>query len=292
MRTVSLSTAAMHAIFIAFCLFCVVPILIVVSSSFTAERSLVIEGFNLWPKSFSLSAYRLVFTHGEALLRAYVVTVGVTAIGTLLSVLFSTMTAYTLSRNDFKHRSYFGFYIYFTVLFHGGLVPSYILATRYLHLGNTVWALFLPMLIIPWFIFLMRRFLTDIPVSLIESAKMDGASEYGIFLRIVLPISKPAIAAVSLIMALGYWNSWWLSLLYIEDRHLYTLQYLLYIILSNIQALQDAANTSFTVANAMDTPQMSLRMAMALLAAGPTLFVFPFFQRFFIKGMTVGAVKG
>ncbi len=280
-----------HAAFIIFCLFCATPLVIVISASLTDELAIVRNGFGIYPENFSTKAYEFIFNQGKALYQAYGVTILVTAAGTLLSIAMISLTGYTLSRKSFKYRSQLSFYIYFTMLFSGGMIPSYILVTKYLNMGDTIWVLFVPMLISPWYIFLMRRFMSDIPEALTESAKIDGASEYRIFLNIILPMSKPAVAALSLMLALGYWNNWWLSLLYIENDKLSSLQYLLYRIMSNVQAMQEAQTNQISISQGQSLPEMSLRMAMCVLAAGPALFVFPFFQKYFVKGLAVGAVK-
>ncbi|QUI24771.1 carbohydrate ABC transporter permease [Vallitalea pronyensis] len=291
MRKKRWSQVCIHAAFIAFCLTCTLPVIIIISASLSDELQLAKYGYALLPRGFSMDAFQYVFQDIRALLRAYGVTLTITFLGTIISLFMSSLTAYTLSRKDFKYRNKLSFFIYFTVLFHGGIVPYYILVTNYLKLGDTIWALFVPALIIPWYIFLMRVFMSEIPASLIESAKIDGASEYTIYCRIILPLSKPALATVGLMLVLGYWNNWWLSLLFIESPKLSTLQYLLYKIMSNIQAILNANKHQIANVDATSLPNNTLRMAMVILAAGPMLFIFPFFQKYLVKGLTAGAVK-
>ena len=220
------------------------------------------------------------------------VTIGVTVVGTFFSLLFTSMLGYVIARKDFKFHGLLSFLTLFTLLFNGGMVPTYILLNNYYHLGDTIFALILPYIIMPWHVFLMKGFFGDTPMSLIEAAKIDGASEVGIFFRIIIPISKPAFAAVGLFIAFTYWNDWWLSLMYINDATLNSLQYYLYRIMNNIQFLittMQAGNVSIDISN---LPNESARMALCVLAAGPMLFIFPFFQKHFVKGLAVGAVKG
>lgn len=285
-----LSKLFIHLTLILFSLFCFLPIAIVISASLSKEIELIRNGYNIFPRGFSLAAYETIFKSGRDIFDAYMTTIIITVVGTFVSMVFTSMTAYTLSRTDFRYRDKISFFIYFTMLFGGGMIPSYLLITQYLKLGNTIWVLFVPNLILPWYIFMMRRFLTDVPISLIESAKLDGGSEILIFYKIVVPISKPAFAAISVLIALMYWNSWMPSLLYIDSKNLYTLQYLLYNIMANIQELQKSEAS--TLVGATEMPQLTLRMAMCICVAGPMLFVFPFFQKYFVRGLTVGAVKG
>lgn len=279
-----------HIPMILLSLLCIIPIAIIISASLSDEMSIIRNGYSVLPRGFSMEAYNLIMRSSFEIINAYSVTIAVTVVGTLLSMLLVTMTAYTLSRTVFRYKNIISFFIYFTMLFSGGMVPSYLLVTRYLKMGNTFWVLFIPMLIAPWYIFLMRSFLRDIPSSLIESAKLDGAHELSIFFRIVIPISKPALATISLMLVMSYWNSWMASLLYVESNNLFTLQYLLYMIMSNLEELRKADAASF--AGGMAMPQLTVRMAMCVLAAGPMLVVFPFFQKYFVKGITAGAVKG
>lgn len=283
---------AAHLVFILFSAFCVLPFLYVISISFSSERDVALEGFKLIPKNVTLFAYKYLFASPTSLLQAYGVTILVTVAGTALSLLLTAKLAYALSRKDFRFKNLLSFLVFFTLLFNGGLVPWYIMITKYLQLNDTLLALILPYVILPWHVLLMKGFLTDIPPELIESAKIDGAGEWNVFYTIILPISKPALATVGLFIAFVYWNDWWLGMLFIDKGSLTPLQYLLYRIMNNITYLTSAVRAGNVSIDTSQFPNESARMAMAILACGPMLLAFPFFQKYFIKGLTVGAVKG
>lgn len=279
-------------LFILLALFCVVPILYILSASLSDEIQLTKEGYSLLPRGFSLEAYKYILESPKPIINAYGVTILVTLGGTAVSLLVTTMLAYVIARKDFKIGSVFAFMIFFSMLFNGGLVPTYIMLTKYYHLKDTIWALIFPYIIMPWHVFLMKGFLADIPTSLIEAAKIDGAGEVKTFFKIIVPISKPALATVGLFIAFTYWNDWYQSMLYIDSPDINSLQFYLYRIMNNIQYLStsmQAGNISIDIAS---LPSETARMALCILAAGPMLVVFPFFQKYFVKGLTVGAVKG
>ncbi len=271
------------------CLLCActfIPFWLVIVSSFSSERSIVMNGYSLWPKEFSLDAFEYLLGRGT-IGRAYLVTISVTLIGTLLAVTITTMIAYAISRPYLKYRNAISFVIYFTMLFSGGLVPWYITVVK-LGLKNTVWAMILPMSFSAWNMFLMRNFFAGLPNELAESAKIDGAGEFRTFWSIMLPISKPGIATITLFYMLGFWNDWWMAMNFIEERSFYPLQYLLRQVMSNVKyAVEVGAILSNTT-----IPTDAVQMATCLLAIGPIIFVYPFVQKYFIKGITVGAVKG
>lgn len=271
------------------CLLCActfIPFWLVIVSSFSSERSIVMNGYSLWPKEFSLDAFEYLLGCGT-IGRAYLVTISVTLIGTLLAVTITTMIAYAISRPYLKYRNAISFVIYFTMLFSGGLVPWYITVVK-LGLKNTVWAMILPMSFSAWNMFLMRNFFAGLPNELAESAKIDGAGEFRTFWSIMLPISKPGIATITLFYMLGFWNDWWMAMNFIDERSLYPLQYLLRQVMSNVKyAVEVGAILSNTT-----IPTDAVQMATCLLAIGPIIFVYPFVQKYFIKGITVGAVKG
>jgi putative aldouronate transport system permease protein len=281
-----------NGIFILVSLACVIPLLLIVSASFSEEASLATNGYSLIPKNFSLQAYRYVFKNPWQLLTSYGVTITVTVGGTIGSLFCVGMLAYVISRRDFEFHRFFSFLILFTLLFNGGMVPLYILISRYYHLKNNILVLILPYLVNPWYVFLMRGFFNDVPVELINAAKIDGARESTIFFQIVVPISKPAFATIGLFTAFGYWNDWWLSLMYIDNAKLGSLQYYLYRIMNNIQFLTSAMRSGGPAINLSNLPGETARMALCVLAAGPMLFIFPFFQKYFVRGLTIGAVKG
>ncbi|MDG0808050.1 carbohydrate ABC transporter permease [Cohnella rhizosphaerae] len=266
---------------------CVLPLVIVISASLSSERSLVEWGYSLLPREFSIAAYAYLWHQPDQLAASYGITTFVTVTGTLGGLLLSSLLAYPLARRDFRWRRPLSFYVFFTMLFNGGLVPTYIVVSQVLHLKDTVWALILPYLIVPWFVLLLRTFFAMLPVEIIESAQMDGFGEYRLFFRIVLPLSTPVLATVALFASLNYWNDWFLALLYIDDRRLLPLQYLLVTIIQNIEAINMSANTVTTAA-----PAESVRMATAVLAIGPIVFVYSFLQKYFVQGLTVGAIKG
>lgn len=283
----SIAHTFVHAVLIVVSAACALPLLLILAASFTDEAALVRQGFRLIPAQATLDAYRFLFNDPAQIVRAYGVSTFVTVVGASVSLFLMSMLAYALSRRDFALRQAISFFIFFPALFSAGMVPFYILMVRTLGLKDNILALILPPLVIPFFVLLLRTYFSTIPKDLIDAARIDGASEFLIYFRVVLPLSTPALATVGLFSLLFYWNDLYLSLLFINDRNLYNLQYLLFQIISNIQLLED----SF-VAQGMKPPLQSVRMAMAVLAMGPMLFAFMFVQRFFVKGITLGGLKG
>lgn len=269
----------------------VIPLLLVIAVSFSQEDAVVRHGYRLIPEHLSLEGYRAVFHNPGILLDAYGITLTVTLAGTLAGLLFTAMAAYVMSRREYRYRKATMFFIVFTMLFNGGLVPFYILIVKYLHLKNTLWVLIIPYLINPFYVMIMKGFLDRMPGEVIESAKIDGAGEYRTFFSIALPLATPALATVGLFISFIYWNDWWLGLLFIDKDSLVPLQLLLYRTMNTIEFY---AVNSQHLSGSIDTakfPSLTTRMALAVLGAGPMLFVFPFFQRFFVKGLTVGSLK-
>lgn len=281
-----------NALLLGFGLACVFPLIGIVSISLSNEVDIVQYGYRLFPKLFDLSAYAYILYKPAQILNAFKISLLVSIIGTLVSVFVMAGIAYPLSRHDYKWKNFLSFYVFFTMLFNGGLVPSYMLISNYLHLKDTLLVLILPYLAIPWFILILRSFMQKIPYSVIESCMIDGASEFRIFFHIVLPLSKPGLATVGMFTLLQYWNDWWLSLLYIEKESLVPLQFMLYRMMNNIAFLTSSTNRMPPGMKTVAIPSESARMAMAIVAAGPMLAVFPFFQRHFVRGLTIGAVKG
>ena len=279
-----------YVISILTAIICFIPFWLIVIGSFTAESEVIRNGFAFWPKDFSMESYRMVFKVPEKIFRSYGITILITAVGTGLSLFLTTMAAFVLMRKDFKYRNQIAMFFYFPSIFSGGLLPGYLLIVNGLQLKDTLWALILPGLLGAWNIFMMRNFMTDIPDSIMESAKLDGANDFVIFTRLYLPLSKAGLATIGLFIALGYWNNWANAKLYINSSKLYPLQYLLYQMFSNIQVLKDAAMQSGVAM--VDLPAETFRMAMAVVTTGPILLLYPFVQRDFVKGITVGAVKG
>lgn len=280
-------------VFAILCLLILFPFLLMVGVSFSSEADLSQYGYRLIPVHASLSAYGYVFANPKSVLNAYGVTFLFSVLAMVASTFFMALLAYPLSKKAFIARKQISFYIYFTMLFSGGLVPTYILITQYLKLTDTIWVYIIPTLISPWYVFMMRTFFQELPPAIAESAKIDGASEFTIFFRLIIPMSKPVIAAVALFMFLGKWNDWMTSMLYINKENLISLQYLLQRIMNEIEMLQQMSESgSGALVDLSKIPSETARMAMAVIVAGPALVVFPFFQKYFVKGLTVGSVKG
>ncbi len=276
--------------FIILCIAIILPFILLVSVSLSSPES-VAEGYKLIPNPIDTSAYRYVFEDPTAILKAYGVTFVFSVSAMVLGVLLMSMLAYPLARTKLKGRNIINFYIYFTMLFGGGLVPTYLLVAKTLHLNDTMWVYILLGLISPWNMFMIRTFFKGIPGEIIESATIDGASEYTIFLKMILPLSKPVLATVALLTFLAKWNDWYTALIYIENPDLYSLQYLLQKLLKDLDLLKQLREMGGNVTT-NEIPGETIRMAMAVIAAGPALIVFPFFQKYFVKGLTVGSVKG
>lgn len=273
-----------------FALFCVMPMLLVVIVSFTDEMTVARVGYSFWPEKWSLDAYKLVFRSVDTMLRSYGVTIFVTVMGTICAVLMTAGAGYALSNPNCALRNALSLYFYFTMLFSGGIVPWYIICRR-LGLTNNIWALMVPSLMFnPFNMFLTRNYMAGLPVSLRESATIDGASEFRIAMQIIIPLSKPVLAAITLFYAIGYWNDWWNAIMLVEDRWLFTLQYLLFKLQSEISMLNQMQHVSS--ANASQMPSETLKMATAFATAAPILLLYPFLQKHFVQGLVMGAVKG
>lgn len=284
----------LHILFLIMTVCTLFPILLVFSISFSSSSAIVEYGYSIIPREFTLDAYKFVFETPVKIIRAYGVTIFNTVVGSFLSVLIISLFAYPLSRNDFKWKKFFTYYILVTMLFSGGTVASYIVNTTILHLSNKIWAMIVPYLMNTWYVIVMRTFYkTTVPMSIIESGELDGAGQYRILFKLVLPISLPAIATIALYQVLSYWNDWWLAIMYIVDPELYNLQFLLQRMMSNIQNLNENARYMSNAAEEMmKIPTESARMALCVVTMGPILIAYPFFQRYFIQGLTVGSVKG
>lgn len=269
---------------------CLIPFIILVSGSFTSEKYIRFHGYRIFPAEFTTEAYQLIFKTPMTIIRAYGVSIVITTIGTLFGLLLIAMTAYVISRKDFKYRNAFSFFFYFTTLFNGGMISTYIFYIRYLHLKDSLWALILPGVFNVFYLLIMRSFVSVIPVALIESAKIDGAGEFRTFFQIILPLLKSGMATIGLFLALGYWNDWYNAMLYINSDAKYPLQYMLYNLLQQTQALAKIASQAGIVVT--DLPTNSLKMAMAVVATGPVILIYPFVQKYFVKGITIGSVKG
>ncbi|GHU88117.1 sugar ABC transporter permease [Spirochaetia bacterium] len=280
-----------YLIIIGACIFCLFPLILIVSASFTDDLSLTKYGYHLLPVKFSTAAYRTIFEFPDKLIRAYSNTIAITIIGTLIGLICITMTSYVIMRKDFKYRNIVAFIIYFTTIFGGGMVPWYVLLSKYLHLTNNYIARVFPVLMSPFLIILMRTFMqASVPAELMESAKIDGAGDFKIYTHMVLPIITPGLATVGLFLALGYWNEWYLTSLFISKQSMYSLQFFLYDILNSINFAQEMAAITGQIPE--NLPTETLKMAMVVVVVGPIIFLYPFVQRYFVAGITIGAVKG
>lgn len=287
----SLSSHVFMAISILFIslisLICVIPFIMIISGSLSEQSEIIIHGYSLLPRGFTLSAYKTILDM-NTIPRAYLITFTITVAGTSIGLLTTSMSGFVLSRPDFKHRNKFAFFIYFTTLFNAGLIPSYLVNVNILNLGNSIWILILPGIMSPFNIFLFRNYVKGIPYELVESSRIDGAKDFQIYSKIIMPLTKPVVATLGLFLALAYWNEWYRCNLYIKKPDLYTLQYLLHSMLVNMQAMLSEKG----LVNDFTLPTETMKLATAVLATGPVLVFYPFVQRYFVGGLTIGGVKG
>ncbi len=276
-----------HIVLILIGLICLLPMVLIVSISLSNENALALNGPSLMPQDLNFSAYEYILRQPGQILQAYGVTALVTALGTVGGVLLCSLLAYPLSRRDYALRTPLSFFVFFTLLFSGGIVPFYILMTRYLGLKDSMLALILPYMVTAWYVLILRTSFAQLPTEFFDAARIDGAGEWRVFFQIVLPLSKPALATIALFFILRYWNDWFLALLFINKAALYPLQYLLYVLMANINFL--ASNPQTT---GIPIPVQSARMAMAVLAFGPALISFLLLQQYFVRGITIGGIKG
>lgn len=284
-----------HLIMMAGSLCCILPLVLVVIVSFTDEQAIIQNGYSFFPEKWSLHAYKYLLADSSAVVKGYGVTIFVSAVGTISSLAICSLIAYAISRRDYPYRRIVSFLVFFTMLFNGGLVPWYMIYST-LGFVDSIWALIVPNLLLSGFnVMIMRSFFeTSIPTSLYEAAYLDGASDFRIFSNIVLPLAKPVLATIGFMVLLSYWNNWYNSLVFMLDSDTVSIQYLMTKVLMNIQALR--ANQEHMTPEMLATlgqmPDESIRMAMAVVGAGPMLLVFPFFRKYLVSGMTFGAVKG
>lgn len=272
---------------------CIIPFIFVIIISFTSEQALQMNGYRFWPEEWSLEAYKFIFSGGE-IMRSYGITIFITIAGTLLGLVIMTTYAYALSRKNFAYRKFFTKLIFIPMLFSGGMVASYMVVTQFLGLKNNLLALILPICVSSFHIIILRTFFkTTVPDAVVESAKIDGASEWKLFLKIVLPISLPAIATIALFLTLGFWNDWFNAMLYIDKNSLVPLQYLLIRLETSMEFLANnsAALGTNAVEAAASMPKDTAKMAIVVITTLPIIFAYPFFQKYFVSGLTVGAVK-
>ncbi|MGN6711976.1 carbohydrate ABC transporter permease [Anaerocolumna jejuensis] len=273
---------------------CLVPFLLLIISSLTDENTLLLYGYSFFPRKWSLRAYQYIWQQGLVIVRAYGITVFVTLAGTLVGLMITAMLAYPLSRKDLPLGRIFAFFVFFTMLFNGGLVPTYLMYVKYLHIKNTLLALIVPGLLVNSFFCMIMRsyFVSNIPDAVIESAYIDGANEFKIFSKMILPLSKPIMATIGLFLAINYWNDWYNGLIYLTDTKLFSIQNVLNRMISDAQFLASSNLGSTVNAGAIKIPSTSVRMAIAVVTILPILMAYPFFQKYFIKGITIGSVKG
>ncbi|RTE10823.1 carbohydrate ABC transporter permease [Paenibacillus whitsoniae] len=273
-----------------FSLFCILPFILILSSSVSDEKAVQMTGFVLIPKEISLFAYRVIF-QDNAIFNAYKTTIIFTVLGTVLCLILTSAMAYALSVKTFTHRNKIAFFVYFTMLFNGGLIPTYLLITKYLNLTDNILVYILPVMVNPFNMFLLRNFFKQIPESLAESAKMDGANDIYILFKIILPLAKPALATIGLFYGLAFWNEWFTATLYINDKDLFSLQYLIMKVLREVDFANQVNELPGVTLNYV-VPTNTAKMATAVVTVGPIIFIYPFLQKYFVKGLVVGAVKG
>lgn len=275
-----------------FVLVCIIPFYLIIIGSFTSDHAIITEGYSLLPKleSFSTEGYQTVFKDPMSIIRSYGVTILVTCVGTTLAILLTTMTGYVLSRQDFEARNIVSFLFFFTTLFNGGLVPWYLLCTNFLHFSNHIYSMILPGMFSVWNMIIAKSFMKGIPYEMVEAAKMDGAGDFRIYWQVMMPMAKPLIATIGLFIALAYWNDWYNCMLFIKNDHLYSLQYSLQNMLNSSEALKRIA--ALTGRQVQTLPTESTKMAMTIVTTGPIIFLYPFLQKYFVKGVMIGSVKG
>ncbi|GGG65123.1 carbohydrate ABC transporter permease [Paenibacillus radicis (ex Gao et al. 2016)] len=293
MRSNKVEQSIINVIFALISGFCLIPFLLLVSASFTDEMVIIREGYSFLPSQYSLESYKFIFEKSSDIFNAYGISFLVTTVGTIASLAIMTLLAYPLSKRDLPFRGFFSFLVFFTMLFNGGLVPTYLIYANVFNIDNTLLALIVPgLLVSAFYVILLRTFFTvSIPGAVLESAHIDGAGEFRIFFQMILPLSLPVIATVGLFQVINYWNDWFNGLIYVSDSKLYSIQVLLNTILLNVQYLLENVEYSTRVEGAA-IPTQGVRIAIAVIGVLPILIAYPFFQRFFVKGLTVGAIKG
>jgi len=293
LRSNKVEQSIINVIFALISGFCLIPFLLLVSASFTDEMVIIREGYSFLPSQYSLESYKFIFEKSSDIFNAYGISFLVTTVGTFASLAIMTLLAYPLSKRDLPFRGFFSFLVFFTMLFNGGLVPTYLIYANVFNIDNTLLALIVPgLLVSAFYVILLRTFFTvSIPGAVLESAHIDGAGEFRIFFQMILPLSLPVIATVGLFQVINYWNDWFNGLIYVSDSRLYSIQVLLNTILLNVQYLLENVEYSTRVEGAA-IPTQGVRIAIAVIGVLPILIAYPFFQRFFVKGLTVGAIKG
>ncbi|MEK0316502.1 carbohydrate ABC transporter permease [Cohnella sp. 56] len=280
---------AAYGILSLFTLFCIVPFLLMVIGSFTKESELIVHGYTLFPKHLSAAAYDALL-QSKALYQGYGVTVLITVVGTVCALCISAMLAYSLANKRNVVQTPLLLFCYLPMLFSGGIIPFYIVVSQWLHLQNSIWALILPLLCQPFLVFLLVSFFRTVPDELEEAARIDGANEMRVFFQIIIPISKPILASVGLFYALYYWNDWFMGLMFVDNEKLFPLQLILRRMVSNMEAAKNLIPAAAAIST--EAPTYGVRMATTVLTIGPIILLYPMLQKYFVKGLTVGAVKG
>ena len=276
-------------------LLCVIPFIMIVSGSLSSEEAVRLYGFSIAPRDFSFEAYKTVFQEPAVIGRAYLITIMLTLCGTCLGLFLLAMTAYVLARKDFIWRNKFSFFFYFTMLFSGGLVPYYIMMTRCLGMKNNYFALLLPLLFNVYFLLIMKSYVAAIPDAFIHAAKIDGCGEFKTLILIIMPMLKPALATLGLFIALAYWNDWYSAMLFVSKESMHPLQYFLYGKVNNIEAykrLLESGTAGSSAALAINMPTQTLKMALTVVVTGPIVMLYPFVQKYYVRGITIGGIKG
>ncbi|MFS0724884.1 carbohydrate ABC transporter permease [Paenibacillus sp. 1P07SE] len=290
MRKFSISSAIMYTLITMYSAICLLPMLLVLMISVTDENAILKNGYSFFPEEFSLYAYKLIFTGGSQVMQSYMISIFVTVVGTLLAVLVTAMAGYTLANKHVKYRHWLALYFFITMIFSAGIVPWYLM-NRTLGLTDNILALIIPSLLFsPFNLFLVRNFMNGVPDSLRESATIDGANDITIAFRIYLPLCTPVLATIALFYGLDYWNNWWNAIMLIDSKDLYPLQFMLLQLQSEISMLNEMTMLAGT--SDMTLPAESVKMATAIVTIGPIVFLYPYLQKYFVKGLVIGSVKG
>lgn len=290
MKKFSLSKAVMYTLVTMYSALCFIPMLLVLMISVTDEDAILKNGYSLFPEKFSLYAYKLIFTGGSQVMQSYTISIFVTVVGTLLAVMVTSMAGYTLANKHVKYRNVLALYFFITMIFSAGIVPWYLM-NRMLGLTNNIMALIIPSLLFsPFNLFLVRNFMNGVPDSLRESATIDGANDITIAFRIYLPLCTPVLATIALFYGLDYWNNWWNAIMLIDSRELYPLQFMLLQLQSEISMLNEM--TMLGGSSDVTLPSESVKMGTAIVTIGPIIFLYPYLQKYFVKGLVIGSVKG
>lgn len=285
----ALARAGVNLFLIALSVACLVPVVLVASASLSTEDAITKFGYTLLPMEFSTAAYEYILAQPQRILNAYAVTSVVTVVGSVLGLLVMSLLAFSLSRQRFALRKPISFYAFFTLLFNGGLIPFYLFVTQTLRMKDSPIVLILPYLVSVWNVLLLRTSFQSLPEELLDAARIDGASEWRIFFQIAIPMSTPVLATVGLFTMLQYWNDWWMSLLFINNKNLYSIQFLLYNLMQGLE--QMSARPEIAARFGGNLPTLTARMAMAFFAIGPVAFAYLFLQKYFIRGITIGSLK-